>query len=132
MSEKPKRAVPAVPKVATLPARATGLEMVDQVLAIGTYLRAQKAALGHGRFRAWAEDRANTGGLSYRTVRLYMTLAKRIEQTFAAAEWRGDKVTLHARTLRQLDVAARTPRGKVRPYIGGPAAIALPATKESH
>ena len=66
--------------------------------------------------------------MSYRTVRLYMTLSKRIEQTFATAEWQGERVTLEATTLRQLDVAARAPRRKVRTFIGGPTAFALPAT----
>ena len=55
-----------------------------------------------------------------------MTLSKRIEQTFAVAEWRGERVTLEATSLRQLAVAARAPRRKVRTYIGGPAAFALP------
>jgi len=45
--------------------------MLDEVYTIGGYFIAQKAALGHGKFRQWVEGSLEPA-LSYRTVRLYM------------------------------------------------------------
>src|SRR5262245_1729471 len=48
-------------------------QMLDEVYTIGGYFIAQKAALGHGKFRQWVEGSLGPA-LSYRTVRLYMLL----------------------------------------------------------
>src|SRR5262249_57793985 len=48
-------------------------QMLDEVYTIGGYFIAQKAALGHGKFREWVEGSLGPP-LSYRRVRLYMQL----------------------------------------------------------
>jgi len=87
-------------------------QMLDEVYTIGGYFIAQKAALGHGKFRQWVEGSLGPA-LSYRTVRLYMLLyceRKRAEELLEL----GCSVPPPPPSMRQLAASARTPRGRLR------------------
>ena len=102
-------------------------QMLDEVYTIGGYFIAQKAALGHGKFRQWIEGSLGPP-LSYRTVRLYMQLYREMKREVELLGL-GYSVPPPPPSRRQLAAGARTPRGRLRSGIGGESAIARPAGK---
>ena len=102
-------------------------QMLDEVYTIGGYFIAQKAALGHGKFRQWVEGTLGPP-LSYRTVRLYTQLYREMKRAEELLEL-GYSVLPPSPSMRQLAAGARTPSGRLRSGIGGESAIALPTGK---
>ena len=99
--------------------------MLDEVYTIGGYFIAQKAALGHGKFRQWIEG-PHGPPLSYRTVRLYIQLYREMKRAEELLQL--GYAVASPPSMRQLAAEKRAPRGCLRPGIVGDAAIALAGT----
>jgi hypothetical protein len=97
--------------------------MLEQVLLMGNALIQRKAELGRGAYGEWVK----TMGISPRTARLYMQIAREVDRTLAL-HGEGHVATLPLpTTLRDFAAQVRTTRGRVRKSIGSSPAIPLPA-----